>query len=236
MKRALLIAEKPSLRRTIEDVYNKHQSEIPYNITFMEQRGHLLTLKYPNEIDEAQKEWSWENLPFHPEEHGGWQYKIISEKKVGSFLTAEERFKNIREELSSGSYDFVINAGDPDQEGELLVRIVLSAIRNTLPIKRYWSNDTTEEKVLEALQNLRDDDNDPMLKNLLAAAYGRQHSDYRFGMNITRAATLRMGTMVACGRVKTPILAIVCRRENEIKNFKPSTPYGVVANYAEGFN
>lgn len=236
MKRALLIAEKPSLRRTIEDVYNKHQSEIPYNITFMEQRGHLLTLKYPNEIDEAQKEWSWENLPFHPEEHGGWQYKIISEKKVGSFLTAEERFKNIREELSSGSYDFVINAGDPDQEGELLVRIVLSAIRNTLPIKRYWSNDTTEEKVLEALQNLRDDDNDPMLKNLLAAAYGRQHSDYRFGMNITRAATLRMGTMVACGRVKTPILAIVCRRENEIKNFKPSTTYGVVANYAEGFN
>ena len=60
--RGLLIAEKPSLRRTIETVYNKHKSEIPYEITFMEQRGHLLTLKYPGEIDEDQKEWRWENL------------------------------------------------------------------------------------------------------------------------------------------------------------------------------
>lgn len=235
MEKALLIAEKPSLRRTIEDVYNKHKSEIPYEITFMEQRGHLLTLMYPDEIDDAMKEWSWDTLPFHPEEHGGWKYKVIKEKKEGTFLTAAERFRQIRDALDSGSYDIVINAGDPDQEGELLIRIVLAALRNKLPVKRYWSNDTTEPKVLEALQNLRDDDHDPMLVNLLAAAYGRQHSDYRFGMNVSRAATLKMGTNIACGRVKTPILAIVCRREKEIENFKPTTCYGIQTVYQEGF-
>ena len=233
--KALLIAEKGSLKRTIESVYNKHKSEIPYDITFLEQRGHLITLKLPDEIDEEQKNWCWENLPFHPEDHGGWQYKVIEEKKVGSYPTAGERYAKIREALGSGEYDFVINAGDPDQEGELLIRIVLSALHNKLPVKRYWSNDTTEPKVLEALKNLRDDDSDPMLTNLLAAAYGRQHSDYRFGMNISRAATLKMGSKVACGRVKTPILAMVCKREYEIQNFTPSTCYGVVANYSEGF-
>lgn len=235
MQKALLIAEKPSLRRTIEDVYNKHKKEIPYEIVFYEQRGHLLTLKTPDEIDDSLKEWKLDTLPFHPEDYGGFKYKIINDKKVGTFLTSKERFKAIKEELNSGDYDFVINAGDPDQEGELLIRIVLSALKNKLPIKRYWSNATNEPKVLEALKNLKDDMADPMLVNLLNAAYGRQHSDYRFGMNLSRTASLKMDSRVALGRVKTPIMSIVCKREEEIKNFKPSTCYGVKAEYVENF-
>ncbi len=235
-QKALLIAEKPSEMRNIKEVYEKHKSEIPYEITFLAQRGHLMTLKLPNELDEEQSEWAWETLPFHPEDHGGWQYKIIEEKKEGKFLTSKERLDAIRTELKSGDYDFIINAGDPDQEGELLVRIVLAHLKPSIPVKRYWSNDTTEGKVLDALKNLLDDDHDPMLVNLLAAAYGRQHSDYRFGMNISRAASLKMGVMAACGRVKTPILAIVCKREEEIKDFKPTTKYGVMAMYDEGFS
>ena len=215
MKKALLIAEKPSLRREIETVYKKHKSEIPYEITFMEQRGHLLTLKNPSELDEELKKWDWDTLPIHPEEYGGWQYKPISEKKTGKFLTSQERFEAIGKELKSGSYDFVINAGDPDQEGELLIRIVLAALKNKLPVKRYWTNALTEEKILDALKNLRDDDHEPELVHLLDAAYARQHSDWRFGMNISRAATLKMGARCACGRVKTPILGIVCKREKE---------------------
>ncbi|MCR5481248.1 MAG: topoisomerase C-terminal repeat-containing protein [Clostridia bacterium] len=233
--KALLIAEKPSLRREIETVYKKHKSEIPYEITFMEQRGHLLTLKNPTELDDTLKKWDWDTLPIHPEEYGGWQYKTISEKKTGKFLTSQERFEAIKKELNSGEYDFVINAGDPDQEGELLIRIVLSALRNKLPVKRYWTNALTEEKILEALKNLRDDDREPELVHLLDAAYARQHSDWRFGMNISRAATLKMGARCACGRVKTPILSIVCKREKEIANFVPSSCYGVKALYAEGF-
>ena len=236
MPKALLIAEKPSLMRTIQAVYDKNKAAIPYEITFVSQRGHLVTLKLPSEIDEEQKHWKWENLPFHPEQHGGWQYKVIQEKKEGKNLTAAERLDQIKKELKSGAYDFVINAGDPDQEGELLVRLVLEYIKNTLPVKRFWSNDLTETHVLKALQNLKEDDTDPMCVNLYAAAKGRQHSDYRFGMNLSEAASLKMHTRVACGRVKTPILAIVCRREEEIRNFKPKTVYGVKSVYAEGFD
>lgn len=236
MPKALLIAEKPSLMRTIEAVYNKHKSSIPYEITFISQRGHLVTLKLPSEIDEEQKHWKWSNLPFHPEDHGGWQYKVIAEKKEGKNLTASERLAQIKKELQSGAYDFVINAGDPDQEGELLVRLVLEYLKNRLPVKRFWTNDLTEAHVLNALQHLKDDDADPMCVNLYAAARGRQHSDYRYGMNLSEAASLKMNTRVACGRVKTPILAIVCRREDEIRNFKPKTVYGVKALYAEGFD
>ncbi len=236
MEKALLIAEKPSLRRTIEKVYNDHRSEIPYEIKFMEQRGHLLTLKMPNELDEDLKEWDWDTLPIHPEEYGGWKYKGIEEKRTGKFLTAKERYQQIKDELKSGSYDFVINAGDPDQEGQLLVRIVLSALKCSIPIKRYWSNDTTEVKVLDALKHLRDDEKDPMLVNLLEAAYARQHSDWRYGINVSRAATLKMGIRCACGRVKTPILSIVCQREKDIATFTPTTVYGVKADYSEEFS
>lgn len=286
--RALLIAEKPSLRRTIEAVYKKHIKEIPYQIDFMDQRGHLLTLVLPDEMDASLKKWSWSTLPIEPEKLGGWRYKVIQERKTGNFLTSAERYEAIKKKLQTENYDFIINAGDPDQEGELLIRIVLAELKReflessfesdngsnktlddksgnqsdiksdneldnlsklnqygesnnnsrtkaTIPIKRFWSNDTTEPKVLEALINLRDDDNDPMLVNLLKAAYARQHSDYRVGMNISRAASLKMDSRVACGRVKTPIMSIVCRRELEILNFVPSTVYGVKVKYEEGF-
>lgn len=236
MARALLIAEKASLMRTIQDVYKKNQGQIPFDITFTCQSGHLLTLMQPDELSDDMKKWSWDNIPFHPENYDGFKYKVIQREKTGKFLTPAEIYSSIQNELASGAYDFVINAGDPDQEGELLIRIVLSGLKNSLPIKRFWSNDLTEGKVLDALLNLRDDDGDPMLIHLLDAAYGRQHSDYRFGMNISRAATLKMNTRVACGRVKTPILSLVCKREYEIENFKPSTCYGVKATYAEGYD
>lgn len=84
--------------------------------------------------------------------------------------------------------------------------------------------------------HLRDDEHDPMLCNLLSAAFARQHSDYRFGMNISEAASLKMKAKVACGRVKTPILAMVYRRENEIRTYKPKTVYGIKAIYEEGFS
>ena len=137
MQKALLIAEKPSLRRTIEDVYDRHKKEIPYRIIFKEQRGHLLTLKLPSEIDENMKVWSWDHLPFDPAEHGGWKYKIIPEKKEAHFLTAKERYMDLKETLESGDFDFVINAGDPDQEGELLVQLVLRSLKNKLPVKSF---------------------------------------------------------------------------------------------------
>ena len=236
MQKALLIAEKPDLMRKIEDAYNKHISEFNIAITFMAQRGHLFGLKWPNEIDKVMEEWSWDNLPFYPEEHGGWQYKVNPEKKTGNFKTSMERFKEIQAEYKSGNYDFIIHAGDPDREGELLIAETLMALGNKLPVKRFWSNDVTENAIVNALKNLKDDDNDPFLVNLRASAFGRQHADYIMGMNLSRAATMQMKGRAAVGRVKTPILAIVCKRELDIQNFKPTTSYGVKANYSEGFD
>ena len=235
-KHYLLIAEKPDLMRKIQACYEKHRDKIPYKITFTAQRGHLVTLKYPDEIDESLKEWSWDTLPINPKEHGGWQYKVIEEKKTGNFMTSRERYDLIKKEIFSGKYDGIINAGDPDREGEFLVRLVLTHCKNRLPIKRFWTNDLTESHILNALLNLRDDENDPQLVNLLNEAYGRQHADYLFGMNLSRAGTLKMGARVACGRVKTPILAIVCEREKAIREFTPRTMYGVKAYYEEGFD
>lgn len=236
MAKALLIAEKPDLMRQIQAIYKKRKADIPYDIDFIAQRGHLFELVKPDGYDEDRKNWKWEDLPFHPEEHGGWKYQINKEKKQGNFLTSKERFDEIKKTYKSGNYDFIINAGDPDQEGELLIRETLTELKVKEPIKRFWSNDLTEDAVVEALKNLKDDDNDPMLVNLTASAYVRQHSDYRYGMNLSECASLKMKGRVALGRVKTPILAIVCQREEEIKNFKPTTSYGVKANYTEGFS
>lgn len=236
MPKALLIAEKPSLRRSIEDVYKKVKSKLPYEIEFTEQHGHLTRLLLPSELDPSKKKWSWENLPVHPEDLGGWKYVPIDEKKTGKFMTPKERLDSIKKELKSGQYSFVIHAGDPDQEGELLVHETLEFVGNKLPVKRFWTNDLTEKAIENALMNLMDDDKDPMLINLYDASVARQHSDYRVGMNLSQACSLKMGGRAAVGRVKTPILAIVCRREDEIKNFKPVTVYGVKSSYAEGFD
>ena len=233
--KALLIAEKNSLMDTIKEVYDKNRDKIPFEIDFKAQRGHLVELLMPDEMDEELKEWKWETLPFHPENHGGWKYKVKNEKRVGNFPTSKERFDSIKEAINSGGYDFIINAGDPDQEGELLINLVLKEINNILPVKRFWSNNLTDENVLKALQNLRDD-NEPFFRNILDAAYARQRSDYRFGLNLTRAATLKMGGMAAVGRVKTVMLNMVVQRENQIRNFKEETMYGVKVNYKESFS
>jgi DNA topoisomerase-3 len=235
-KKMLLIAEKPDLMRKIEKCYRAHKDQIPYEIDFVSQRGHLVTLKNPDELDEALKEWSWDTLPILPKDHGGWQYKVIKEKKVGNFKTPQERYDEIRTALKSGKYDAVIDGADPDREGQLLVYLVLAHCRNKLPILRFWTNDLTDGHILNALLNLRDDEKDEQLVNLRKEAYGRQHADYLFGMNASRAATLKMNIRVACGRVKTVILAIVCKREDEIAGFRPETVYGVKVKYKEGFD
>ena len=97
MPKALLIAEKPDLMRKIKEVYDKHKSEVPYEIDFESQRGHLLTLKTPDKLDPSLKSYSWDTLPINPEDYGGFQYEVIKEKKQGNFMTSQERFDRIKE-------------------------------------------------------------------------------------------------------------------------------------------
>lgn len=229
MKKALLIAEKPSYMREIKAVYEKHKSEIPFNIDFIAQRGHLVQLLDPAEMNEIYKSWDINYLPIVPEDEGGWKYKIIP--------GAENLMKEIKKKLHSGEYDLVIHAGDPDQEGELLVRLVLDKLKNTLPVIRLWVNATTESEILAGLKNMKSDD-EAMYENLYYSALVRQHSDWRFGMNGSRAVANKIVTSkdnkIAVGRVMTAILSIVVKREDDIKNFKPQTTYGIVLNHSIG--
>lgn len=228
MKRALLIAEKPSLMRTIRETYETVEG-LDYKITkFTAQAGHLVRLLLPSELDEEQKKWSWDNLPFFPEEHGGWKYRIIEGK--------QKLFNDIKKEVNSGNYDFIIHAGDPDQEGQLLVQLVLNECKNKLPVKRFWSNDLTPRAIENGLRNLRDNDNDTFLVNLYQAALTRQKTDYLYGMNFSQAISLKTNQTMSIGRVKTPTTKIIVDRENEIANFKPMTTYELTVDYIEGFS
>ena len=224
--KAILIAEKSSLMNDIKAIYMKHKDEFDFDVTFVCQSGHLLTLLLPNEIDEDQKAWKWENLPFHPKDYDGWKYKVIP--------SGAEKFNKIKEELNSGMYDFIIHAGDPDQEGELLVNLVLNYLGTKLPVKRFWTNSLTEKDILHALHNMEDDKSE-RLQNLYHSALARQHADYLIGMNITEAASLKMNILVPTGRCKSPICQIVCDREDEIENFVPKTDYELECKYKENF-
>lgn len=213
--------------RTIRETYET-VSGLDYKITkFTAQAGHLVRLLLPSELDEEQKKWSWENLPFYPEEHGGWKYRIIEGKT--------QLFNDIKKEINSGNYDFIIHAGDPDQEGQLLIQLVLDQCKNKLPVKRFWSNDLTPKAIEKALKNLKDNDNDPFLINLYKAGQMRQKTDYLYGMNFSQAVSLKTNQTMSIGRVKAPTTKIIVDRENEIANFKPVTTYEVSASFIEGF-
>ena len=233
MAKALFIAEKSSLRKSVEAAYQKHRSEFADEIIFSEMSGHLVTLKLPSEI-EPNLSHDWSSIPFLPEEHGGWQYKVIEEKNSKYRVTAKDRFDIIKDLLDKNNFDYIIHAGDSDQEGELLVNLLLSYLHNTLPVKRYWANTTVEAEIVDALKNLRNEASDTMLINLLKAGYARQHTDYRFGMNLSSAGSIQMSGRAAIGRVKTVMLHIVCQREEAIRNFTPSTSYGVKVLYTCG--
>lgn len=211
MNKAILIAEKPSLMREIQHVYNNHKNDIGIEIDFLAQAGHLLGLMSPKELDpEKYGKWSLDSIP----EVYPYEYKIIEGKR--------ELVKKIKEAVTSDKYDYIIHAGDPDQEGELLIRLVLDYVGNKLPVKRFWTNDLTENAIVGALKSLKDDRE---LDTLYNAALVRQHADFQFGMNVTSAVTLKVGDLCKLGRVKAPIIAMIVEREKEIRNYQEKTVY-----------
>ncbi len=213
----LLIAEKPDLMRKIKAVYETIESALPYSCDFTAQAGHLVALKMPNEID--------------PEKYGKWnldQYPIVYPYRYKVMPDKTDLYSKIDTALKSGKYTGVIHAGDPDQEGELLVRLVLGMSRCSLPVKRFWTNDLSEASIEKALKNLREDaEFDPLFQ----AALIRQRTDYQFGMNLTGTVTKKMGDKCLLGRVKAPIIYILAKREAEIRNYVEKKTYKPAFTY-----
>lgn len=208
--RALLIAEKPSLMRDIQKVYKK--MSLPYEIDFAAFVGHVVELKEPHEYHAEWKKWSLDMLPMMPVKY---EFRV---KK-----SAYKVFKDIETLLKTNEYDFLINACDAGMEGENIFYSFYKKTGCKLPVKRFWTSQTTDPAIRHALEHLIDE-NDILIKNLRNAAMYRMIFDWLVGLNLTRAATVKGGRTIKIGRVMTPTLAIVVKRELEIRHFVP-VPY-----------
>lgn len=207
MARALLIAEKASLMNDIQKAYRK-MSGFPDQIDFKHFQGHLLKLKEPGDYKSEWEKWNLDELPMIPDK---FQYKTSQ--------TTYKLFKDIKDAVNSGNYDYLINACDCDREGEQIFKSFYHFIGCKLPVKRFWHHDTTDVEVKRALNNLLDDLTDPHLLGMSEASRLRAEFDWGIGMNITRAFSIKGGEKANIGRVMTPTLKIVVDRELEIRNF-----------------
>lgn len=215
----LFIAEKPSMAREIAKGLKATKKGDGYLcngkgdvVTWC--YGHILELLSPAEYNASWQTWSADTLPIIPSQ---WKMKVKDDCK--------KQFNVIRQLVFQA--DVIVNAGDPDREGQLLVDEVLEYLHNKKPVQRILLNALDEKSVLAALQNIRSNDE---FAGLLESARARSRADWLVGINLSRAYTLmaRRGgyrDVIHIGRVQTPTLALVVRREQEIQNFKPRDYY-----------
>ncbi|MGN0950110.1 MAG: DNA topoisomerase 3 [Mitsuokella sp.] len=216
----LFIAEKPSLARAIAENLGKQQKKDGCIVLNQGQDvvtwcfGHIMDDYNPEDYDESYKKWRFDTLPIIP---NTWKLRVRSD--------AKKQFNIIKDLVKKA--DTIVNAGDPDREGQLLVDEVLTFLGNKKPVQRILLNALDSKSVKEALNDLRDNRD---FEGLRDSAEARRQADWLVGMNLTRAYSMKRqaagydGT-VHVGRVKTPTLALIVRREDELKNFKPTTHY-----------
>jgi DNA topoisomerase-3 len=221
--KTLIIAEKPSVARDLTDAlpgtFENHESYYESEdtvITFAV--GHLVELTDPEDYDEKFKKWRMADLPIVPEE-----FRLRPRDKK-----AEKQLKVIHKLLKRDDVDRVVNACDAGREGELIFAYIYETSGVDKPVERLWISSLTKTAIKEGFDHLRPGD---QLASLEAAARSRSEADWLVGMNATRAATIRgrawVGGVVSLGRVQTPTLALLVKREREIQAFVP-VPYWLV--------
>jgi DNA topoisomerase-3 len=221
--KTLVVAEKPSVARDLSDAlpgsYAKNDSfyeSDDYIVTFAV--GHLLELINPEDYDERFKKWRMADLPIIPDE-----FRLQPRDKK-----AAKQLKAIHNLIRRDDVDRVINACDAGREGELIFAHIYETAGVDKPVERLWINSMTKQAIREGFERLRPGD---QLQPLESAARARSEADWLVGMNATRAATIRgrawVGGVVSLGRVQTPTLAIIVRRERQIQAFVPE-PYWLV--------
>lgn len=218
------IAEKPSVARDIANVLgarNQHVGYLEgngYQVTWT--FGHLCELKYPEDYYKEWKSWNLNQLPMLPRPFG---IRLKNDSGV------QKQF-DVIEGLMKGA-DYIVNCGDAGQEGELIQRWVMQKVGIRCPVKRLWISSLTEEAIREGFQNLEDA---ARRDSLYQAGLCRAIGDWVLGMNATRLYTLKYGRReigsppLSVGRVQTPTLALIVKRQREIENFVPE-PYWVLA-------
>ena len=235
MAKTLVIAEKPSvgkdLARVLPGPFQKHTGTSDKTERWLEGPdhiitwavGHLVQLADPDEYDDKFKKWRMADLPIVPS-----KFKLVVRDERSQKQMAVVK-KLLRDEIVGD----VINACDAGREGELIFAYLYEQAKATKPVRRLWLSSMTNAAITEALGHLRDADE---FKSLEEAARSRSEADWIVGMNATRAATIRLRSSfdgaVSLGRVQTPTLAIIARREEEIKAFVPEPYWLVDAKFA----
>lgn len=221
--KSLIIAEKPSVARDIARVMkcgkagNGYLEGGRYIVTWG--LGHLVELADPEEYDPGYKQWKMEDLPMLPEP---FKLRVIPQ-------TARQ-YAAVKAQLARKDVSDVIIATDAGREGELVARLILKKANCKKPIRRLWISSVTDKAIREGFARLKDGRE---YDSLYDAAMCRAEADWLVGINATRALTCKYNAQLSCGRVQTPTLAMIARREKAIRDFVPQPYYGLQAKSRE---
>src|SRR5918998_5509901 len=216
MGKTLVIAEKPSVARDLaaalpgsftQSKDKTHLVGDDHVVTWAV--GHLVGLAPPDEYDPKLKKWRFADLPIVPE-----SFKLVPNDEK-----SKKQLRAIHRLMRSDEVELIVNACDAGREGELIFAYVFETAGVDKPVKRLWLSSMTQAAITEAFTRLREGEE---MKSLEAAARSRSEADWVVGMNATRAASIRLRAAfdgaVSLGRVQTPTLALVSRREQEIRD------------------
>lgn len=231
----LIIAEKPSLAKNIisaigsttftgNDGYFENNE---YIVTWA--YGHLFGLidveEYFDDYDPDKKySWNLDDLPFIPKK---FQFSLKKDKKTKKIDSGiKKQYNTIKKLASRSDVDTIINAGDADREGEIIIRIIVANTGVKKPVMRLWMPDQTAKTIKAELSAMRSDNE---YNNLANEGLARMFIDWLYGINLTRYASLKSGTLLRVGRIIAPIVKAIYDRDMEIKNFVPEKYYGIVS-------
>lgn len=227
----LIIAEKPSLGRNIADAIggmskrNGYFEGSKYIVTWA--FGHLFSLVDVEEYSDipiSERKWTLDNLPCFPKNFK-FELKKGSDKKVDSGIS--KQFEIIKSLCNRTDIDTIVNAGDADREGEIIVRLCVEhALQEKKIFKRLWLPDQTAETIRQALSEMKDESDYDALAN---EGLARTYIDWLYGVNLTRYATLKTGTLLRVGRVIVPIVKAIYDRDMAIKNFVPGKYFAIIS-------
>ncbi len=214
--KTLVIAEKPSVGRDIANVLkcknggNGFLEGGKYIVTWA--MGHLVTLADPEKYDDKYKSWNLADLPIMPK-----KTELVVIKQTS------KQFGIVKGLIHRNDVSEIVIATDAGREGELVARWCLLKAGNKKPLKRLWISSVTDKAIREGFSKLK---NGKDYDNLYFSAVSRAEADWLVGINATRALTSKFNAQLSCGRVQTPTLAIISKREDDIRNFQPKQFFG----------
>ena len=217
MKKILVLAEKPSVGRDLARVLgckndkNGYIEGEKYIVTWA--LGHLVTLADTESYDVRYKSWSMEDLPIIPT-----SFKTVVIKKTS------KQFNTVKSQMLRNDVSEIVIATDAGREGELVARWIIDKCKAKKPIKRLWISSSTDKAIKDGFKNLKDG---KQYEDLYYSAIARAEADWIVGINATRALSTKYNAQLSCGRVQTPTVAMVYKREEEIQEFIPKDYYGL---------